>query len=178
MKDNRKEFIFVIGKSEGMDQEKIVEGFNKIVDTQKKIKDESIFTLVFFNDEVKIPYNGKSMKNMRKYTPLTYVPKGRSALWDAIGTAMDTVGERLSVTSDHEMPCQVAMIIIGEKDNASTVYDYERVNEMIKVQKYIYKWDFVFYSDDHTIFDINKGGTLQNTEKMFESINDYITYLR
>lgn len=177
MKDNRKEFVFVIGKSENLDRDKMIEGFNKIVETQKKGKDESLFTLVFFNDEYKVSANGKSIKEMRKYNARNYTPKGRSALWDAIGATMDMVGERLSNTADSEMPCQICMVIIGEKDNASTVYDHARLDEMIKVQKYIYKWDFVMYSND-AVFDINKGGNLENTEKMFEDINNYITSIR
>ena len=178
MKENCKEFIFVIGKSEGMNAEKMIEGINKIVDTQKTGKDESIFTLVFFNEAYKFSASGKSFKEMKKYNKITYVPKGKSALWDAMGYSMDTVGERLSETSQENMPCQVCMIVIGESDNASTVYDFARLDEMIKVQKYTYKWDFVFYGDKESGFDINKGGKFENYEAMFEAINNYITSLR
>lgn len=178
MKDNRKEFVFVIGKSEGMNQSAVIEGFNKLVEEQKKGKDESIFTLVFFNDDIKVSLDGASFKRLRKYNDKTYVPKGRSALFDAIGYTMDMVGARLSETADYDMPNQVCMIIIGESDNASTVYEYSRVDDMIKTQKYIYKWDFVFYSDGKTHFDIQKGGTISDYEKMFKTISDYITMLR
>ena len=178
MKENCKEFIFVIGKSEGMDAEKMIEGINKIVDTQKKGNDESIFTLAFFNEVCKISASGKSFKEMKKYNKITYVPKGKSALWDAMGYSMDSVGERLSETSDENMPCQVCMIVIGENDSASTVYDFDRIAEMVKVQKYTYKWDFVFYGDGESGFDINKGGKMDDYDKMFEAINNYITSLR
>ncbi|MGM9551032.1 MAG: hypothetical protein ACI3XA_02140 [Clostridia bacterium] len=178
MRDNRKEFVFVIGKSEKMDAEKMIEGWNSIAESQKKGKDDSVFTLVFFNDDMKMSFNGESLKKIRKYTKLTYVPKGKSALYDAIGYTMDTVGERLSNTPDCDMPNQVCMIIIGESDSRSTVYEYARVDEMIKCQKYIYKWDFVFYGDGNTRFDINKGGNFKNYDKMFREINDYITSLR
>ena len=178
MKDNRKEFIFVIGKSEGMDQERMLKGFNSLVECQKKIKDESIYTLVFFNDDYKESCSGKSMREMRKYNALSYKPKGRSALLDAMGYSMDLVGERLANTPEEEMPNQVCMIIIGEDDNASTVYDYDRVSEMISVQKYVYKWDFVFYGDGKISFDINKGGNIADVEKMFKDINNYMCDIR
>lgn len=178
MKDNCKEFVFVIGKSEGMNQAKMIEGFNKLVERQKKIKDESIFTLVTFNDECKVSASGKSMKSMRKYTEKTYNPKGRSALLDAIGYSIDLVGERLSETKEWDMPNQVCVFIIGEEDNASTFYDYERVDNMIKLQKHIYKWDFVLYSNTSFIFDINKGGNLDNPERMFEVISTYMETIR
>ncbi len=178
MKDNRKEFVFVIGKSEGMNPKAMIDGINSIVEKQKKVKDESTYTLVFFNENVKASAVCKSIKNMRKYTNLTYVPKGGSALYDALGHAMTMVGETLSETEEHERPCQVCVIAIGESDNASVEYEYTVVDEMIKVQKYVYKWDFVFYSDGNTAFDIQKGGNLKDTERMFREINDYITSLR
>lgn len=178
MKDNRKEFIFVIGKSAGMDPDVMIEGINSIVDKQKKIKDESTYSLAFFNDTYKLSALGKSIKEMRKYNQKTYVPKNGSALYDAMGYTMDAVGEMLAETKEEDRPSLVCMIIIGEADNASTVYEYSRVDEMVKLQKYCYKWDFVFYSDGKTAFDINKGGLIASGEKMFEEINNYITSLR
>ncbi len=178
MKDNRKEFIFVIGKSEGMDAVSMLKGINSIVDAQKAGEDESTYTLVFFNDAYKASALGKSFKEIRKYNALTYAPKNGSALYDAMGYTIDTVGEMLSETAEEDRPSQVCMITIGASDNASTVYDYATLNEMIKVQKYTYKWDFVFYGDGNTSFDINKGGNMADCEKMFKEINDYITSLR
>ncbi len=178
MKDNRKEFVFVIGKSEGMDQKAMLSGINSLVEAQKKIKDESTYTLVFFNEECKTSALCKSIKSMRKYTEKTYVPKGGSALYDAMGTAMSIVGERLSETEEHERPSLVCVIVIGESDNASTVFEHCVVADMINVQKHIYKWDFVLYSDTSHTFDINKGGNIKDTERMFREINDYMTSLR
>lgn len=178
MKDTRKEFIFVISKSEEMDKSAMLEGFNSLVEAQKAIKDESTYSLMFFNDTYKMSAVTKSFKEMRKYTPLTYAPKGRSAIYDAIGHAMTTVGEALSDTVENERPSLVCMIIIGNADNASTVFDYDTLKEMINVQKYVYKWDFVLYSDDELGFDIQKGGNLSNIKKMFDQINSYMTSLR
>ena len=178
MKDTRKEFVFVIGKSEGMDQTAMLKGFNSLIEAQKKIKDESTYTLVLFNGECKTPALCRSIKSMRKYTEKTYVPKGGSALYDAMGYAMTQVGEKLSETEEHERPSLVCVIVIGESVNASTVFEHSVVADMISVQKNIYKWDFVFYGDSSQIFDINKGGSLSDTERMFREINDYMTSLR
>lgn len=178
MNDNRKEFVFVIGKSEGMDQVAMLKGINSVVEAQKAVDDESTYSLVFFNDNYKASALGKSLKEIRKYNAMTYYPKGGSALYDALGFTISSVGEMLSETDEADRPSQVCVIIIGAADNASTVYEYAVVDEMIKVQKYTYKWDFVFYSDGNTNFDINKGGNMADVEKMFTEINNYITSLR
>ncbi len=178
MKDNRKEFVFVIGKSAGMDQNAMLEGFNSLIEAQKKIKDESTYTLVFFNEECKASALCKSIKGMRKYTEKTYVPKGGSGLYDAMGYAINAVGEKLSETDEYERPSLVCVIVIGESDNASTVFEQRVVADMINLQKHIYKWDFVMYSDASHSFDINKGGSMKDTKRMFREINDYMTALR
>lgn len=180
MNKNRKEFVFVIGKSEGMDKQSMLDGINYIAENQKKmkIKDESTYTLMFFGEEVKNAALCKDIKKMRKYAPSTYNPKGRSALYDAFGYAIDAVGDVLSETDEDARPSQVCVIVIGESDNASTVYEKTVLDEMIKRQKYVYKWDFVLYTNEETGFDIGKGGNLDNPKKMFGDINDYITCLR
>jgi len=178
MKDNRKEFVFVLGKSAGMDQEAMIAGFNALVDDQKKVDDESCYTLVFFNDTVKVSADGKSLKDIRKYNSKTYVPKGGSALYDAIGTALDTVGARLSDTDESERPSQVCVIIMGEDDDKSVSYNKSAVEEMVKVQKYTYKWDFVFYGNKGAELDINKGGDLSDVKNDFAQISAYMTGIR
>ncbi|MBR5535074.1 MAG: hypothetical protein IKU60_00345 [Clostridia bacterium] len=178
MNDNRKEFVFVIGKSAGMNAEKMIEGINSVVEKQKKIKDESTYSLMLFNEDCKMSALCKSIKSMRKLTDKTYVPKGRSALYDALGYAMTNVGEALSETSEHERASLVCVIAIGGKDNASTVFEKSVIEEMVSVQKNIYKWDFVLYTDGEDRFGINKGGSVDDYEKMFKEINDYITSLR
>ncbi len=178
MNENRKEFVFVIGKSEGMEKQAMLDGINYIAEKQKKIKDESTYTLVFFGEQAKTAALCKDIKKMRKYAPTSYSPKGRSALYDAFGYAIDTVGEVLSETDENERPAKVCVIAIGEKDNASTVYEKSVLDAMIKRQKYVYKWDFILYTDEETGFDIGKGGNLSNPAKMFEDINDYIACLR
>lgn len=178
MKDNRKEFVFVISKSATMDAKAIIDGFNSLVEAQKKIKDESTYSLILFNEDCKVSALCKSIKGMRKLTEKTYAPKGGNALFDAVGTAVTEVGERLSETEEYERPSLVCVIVIGESDNASTIFEHCVVADMISVQKNIYKWDFVLYSDSSQVFDINKGGNVKDTERMFREINDYMTSLR
>lgn len=178
MKDNRKEFIFVIGKSAGMDREGVLAGFNALVEEQKGIEDESTYSLFFFNDSVRASADGKSLKEIKKYNKVSYAPKGGSALYDAIGTALDSVGARLADTDEEERPSQVCVIVLGEPDNASTTFTKEAVSEKIKVQKYTYKWDFVFYGENGSDLDINKGGALTDAKAAFGAISEYMTSVR
>lgn len=178
MKENRKEFVFVIGKSAGMNQAGMIKGFNALVSAQKTIDDESDYTLMFFNDAAKLSADGKSMKEMRKYNVKTYVPKGKSAIYDAIGTAVDAVGKRLSETKEDERPSLVSVIIFGEEDNASVSYTKEDICEMVKLQKYTYSWDFVFFGKNGAELGINKGGELADAEEAFAKVSEYMTSVR
>lgn len=178
MNDARKEFVFVIGKSAGMDQASVLKGFNALVDAQKKVEDDSTYTLVFFNEPpIKVADN-KSLKDIRKYNVKTYVPKGGSALYDAIGTAVEAVGARLAAQDESERPSQVVVVIMGEDDSASTTYTKEAVKEMVELQKYTYKWDFVFFGNGGSALGITKGGELKDAADAFGMVSEYMTSLR
>lgn len=178
MKDNRKEFIFVLGKSAGMDQAGMLKGFNALVDAQKTVDDDSTYTLMFFNDTTKLSADGKSLKDIRKYNVKTYVPKGKSALYDAVGAAADTVGKRLAETAEEERPSRVIVIIMGEEDNASVSYTKEMIADMVNLQKYTYNWDFVYFGKGGAEIGINKGGELTNAEEAFAKVSEYMTSMR
>ncbi len=178
MKDSRKEFIFILGKSAGMDQDGMLKGFNALVDEQKKVGDDSQFTLAFFNDTVKMSADGKSMKEIRKYNAKTYVPKGKSALYDAMGTVCDAVGARLADTAEEERPSRVVVVVMGEADDASVTYTKEAISEMVNLQTYTYNWDFIFFGSEGAEIGIHKGGELTDAKEAFAKVSEYMTSIR
>ncbi len=76
---------------------------------------------------------------------------GACQLLDRTAEVMEKVGKRLSDTPEEERPSQVIMtIIVSGRDNASVHYTYDRLREMISVQRDVYKWKF-FLLTDYTI---------------------------
>ena len=73
---------------------------------------------------------------------------GSCAMLDRTSELMDDEGVRLSDTPEEERPSQVIMtIIVFGRDNASVHCTYEKLREMIALQRDVYKWKFFLMTD-------------------------------
>lgn len=121
--------------------------FNSFLSDQKKGEDYAELSLVQFSDEYLMQYSNVPIKECR---PLvlgeTYNPRGLTALYDAIGKTIDSVGRDLNALKEDERPQRVSFMIISDgEDNRSVRYSAKTIAEMIDHQKTKYNWDFTFY---------------------------------
>ena len=121
-------------------------GFNSFLADQKKNPtDEARLTLVQFDHEYLVSYDNKPLADVPNLTPETYVPRGNTALLDAMGRAIVTTGEALKVMPEAERPEQVVFLCITDgQENASREYTKAKIAEMVKHQTDVYQWNFVF----------------------------------
>jgi uncharacterized protein YegL len=141
------EIICVIDKSGSMYDIKndAIEGFNTFLAEQKKQPGEATMTIVLFDTQYSFLVNGKSIQDVQELNSITYSPGGFTALLDAVGRAIDEVGQRLSNMPEEERPEKVIMAILTDgEENSSKEYSRQQVFDKIKHQKEIYKWEFIF----------------------------------
>jgi hypothetical protein len=75
----------------------------------------------------------------------SYVPHGTTALLDAIGRTINTLGERLDRAPEPERPGNVIVAILTDGlENASQEFKRKEIFKMIKHQGEVYSWEFVF----------------------------------
>ena len=147
MKENLAELVFILDRSGSMASMVTVAigGFNAFVEEQKKLPGEAKMTLVLFDHEYNLMYNGKDLKEVEPLNDRTYAPRGTTALLDAVGRTVDDVGKRLHETPENERPSKVLVVILTDGlENASRDYKKARINEMITHQHDKYLWEFVF----------------------------------
>jgi hypothetical protein len=100
--------------------------------------------LVQFDNEYTPVYDGL-LSAAEPLTDKTYVPRGSTALLDAIGRTINEVGTVLSNTPPIERPKTVIVAIMTDgEENASLEFSRQQVFDMIGHQRNIYKWEFVF----------------------------------
>ena len=135
--------------------EDTVGGFNTFLKNQKEEKGDARFTLYQFDHEYQEVYQGKPIQEVPDLIlGETYIPRGSTALLDAIGRAINTVGERLANTLENERPENVLFIIQTDgEENASKEFQNDKVKEMIKHQEEKYKWNFMFLGANADAFD-------------------------
>ena len=143
-----------------------IEGLNSFINKQKMVKGEGTITLVQFDDCYEVNYDFLPLENTPLLTDSSYVPRGMTALLDAIGRTIDETGAKLAALPENKRPARVIIVIQTDGlENSSTKYisppssfdinvrsfqhiqSYDkgaRVREMIKHQQEKYNWDFVF----------------------------------
>jgi hypothetical protein len=116
-------------------------GFNSFVEEQRKLPGNCSLTLIQFDDR----YEREYTKPLAEVPPLNLVPRGWTALLDAIGRAINETGERLAVLPESERPAKVIFVIITDgHENASQIFPRHKIAEMIAHQREKYAWQFLF----------------------------------
>jgi Mg-chelatase subunit ChlD len=73
------------------------------------------------------------------------VPRGATALLDALGKAIAEVGEGLAARPEEERPAKVVFLVVTDGlENSSQEWTREKVFESVKRQTDDYAWEFVF----------------------------------
>lgn len=120
-------------------------GYNTFLKTQQEADGEAVLTLVQFDDKYEIVYEGKNIKDVPPLTSETFIPRGWTALLDAIGKTIVSTGERLAKMNEEDRPANIIFVILTDgMENQSKEYTKSTISEMIKHQTEVYNWDFVF----------------------------------
>ena len=140
-------------------------GFNTFLAAQKELPGEALFTLVLFDHEYLMLSERIPIKKAEELSKATYVPRGRTALLDAIGktikfitekrkTTGEVVKNRMSVIEvdsnlkEEKHPTAVIAILTDGLENASKNYKKEDIKKLIEEKENQEGWKFVFLSAD------------------------------
>lgn len=117
-------------------------GLDSFIKEQAKQPGECRVSLVQFDNEYNKVFDNLDIKEVR---PIKLVPRGNTALYDAIGRTITDVGQRLAVTPEEARPGQVLVAVITDgEENASREYTQARIKEMITHQSTQYSWAFTY----------------------------------
>ena len=126
-------------------------GINQFVKDQKAGGGEALFTLVQFDTEYDFIHKGVPIAQVGEYR---LVPRGQTALLDAVGRAIVETGERLDKMDEANRPgCVVFVIVTDGHENSSKEFQVDKIREMITRQQDDYQWQFTFLGADAQAFD-------------------------
>ncbi len=144
MKENLSEIVLVIDRSGSMSiiKDEAEAGVNRFIEEQKAQPGEARLTLVHFDDQYDVVYDGVPIGNVPKYS---LAPRGMTALLDAVGRAVNTVGERLDKMPEEDRPGHVIVVIVTDgQENSSHEFTKAQVREMVDRQQSKYNWKFTY----------------------------------
>jgi len=152
MKKDLTDLTVVLDRSGSMQmcKEDAEGGVNQFIEDQKKQEGECLLTLVQFDTDYEFVHNGVPIKDVPKYK---LVPRGMTALLDAVGKAINETGERLAKMNEDDRPGLVVFVIVTDGgENSSMEFKRAQIKEMIEKQTDEYKWEFTFIGANQDAF--------------------------
>lgn len=139
------EIVCILDRSGSMDDimPECVNALNEFLEEQKKLPGKAKVTLVAFDNQYIVVFDRLKLKTCPRINITDVMPRGMTALYDAIGKTIDRLEGKKDV---------VMLIQTDGFENASREYDLEKVREMIKAKK-AEGWDISFMGsniDAHT----------------------------
>lgn len=166
-------------------------GFNRFLSDQKKGPGTATLTLHQFDDQHETLLDAVPIKHAEPLTDKTFVPRGNTALLDAMGRAIESTGKRLKEMREEDRPDAVVFVTITDgHENASREWSAARIKARITEQRNKYSWEFVFLGAAEDAIDVAKsyGFSAANTmafasnstgvASYFSSSSDNLTMLR
>ena len=147
MKKNLTELVFILDRSGSMGglEQDTIGGFNAMLTRQKEQEGEANVTTILFDHEVQLLHDRFPLKAVAPLTEKDYYVRGCTALLDAVGGAIQHIGNIHKYARREDVPEKTMFIITTDGyENASRRYDYETVRRMIQRQKEKYGWEFLF----------------------------------
>lgn len=146
-------------------------GFSTFLTKEKKSGDETKVSIVYFDDIIEQDVQSADIKDING---IKIVPRGSTALLDAVGQTVVKTGERLAAIPEDERPNRVLVYIITDgQENASKEYSLEQIREKIVHQREQYAWDFVFLGANIDSFGVGGNlGVCRASTANFDSTHD------
>lgn len=147
MKKNLTEMVFILDRSGSMNHlvNDTIGGFNSMIEEQKKQDGEAYVTTVLFDGQYEILHDHVDINDIQPITEKEYYARGMTALLDALGRTINSIGERLNNTPEDERPEKVIFVVTTDgMENASQEFTKSGVKKMIEHQQEKYSWTFMF----------------------------------
>jgi uncharacterized protein YegL len=159
MKTGLTEIACILDRSGSMGSiiDEAIGGLNTFLDDQKAEDGDANITIALFDDLYQVIYDNVDLKTIPKITRDLYNPRGMTALYDAIGKTMTSIGERLAKTAEEDRPEKVMIVILTDgQENNSREYSASKIAEMITHQESTYNWTFMFLAANQDACSVGK----------------------
>lgn len=148
---------FVLDRSGSMSRIKDAtqEGFDAFIAEQRQTPGDCTVTLAQFDDAYEVVYTDRPVADV---PALDLRPRGMTALLDAIGYTVTSLGERLAALPEDQRPGQVIVGIMTDgMENASREFDHPAIKAMIEQQETVYGWRFVYMGANQDAIEVGMG---------------------
>jgi Mg-chelatase subunit ChlD len=152
MKPELTDITLIVDRSGSMQavREDAEGGVNAFIAQQAKEPGEALLTLVQFDTQYEFLHKGTPISQVPEYH---LVPRGMTALLDAVGRAINETGERLAKMDEAQRPGLVVFVVMTDgQENSSREFTKDQIKQMIEHQQEKYRWHFTFLGANQDAF--------------------------
>ena len=148
-KESLTEVVFILDRSGSMSgyEDDTIGGFNSTIEKQKSEEEngKALISTVLFDNTCEVIHDRVDINEIEKLTRKEYYVRGCTALFDAIGGAINHIGNIHKYARKEDVPNNTIFVIITDgMENASREYTKGQVKDLIKRQQEKYGWEFIF----------------------------------
>ncbi|TDU67138.1 von Willebrand factor type A domain-containing protein [Prosthecobacter fusiformis] len=170
------EIAYILDRSGSMQpmQEPAIAAFNDFVKSQLDVPGDARLTLIQFDDAYEVPIPACPIQDVPQLTAATYIPRGSTALLDAIGRTIQETDRRIQALPESSRPGKVILAIFTDgQENASHQYTTPHISDLIRLYRDQKNWDFLFLAANQDAIataaslrmDISLSGTVDFTPR-------------
>jgi Mg-chelatase subunit ChlD len=189
---NSADITIVLDRSGSMQSvaKETILGFNTFLFKQKSGKYKANLTLVQFDHEYDLLYQSLDVHEALPLTRETYVPRGMTALLDAIGKTINVTKDRIKLLNNQGVFPKVIFVIITDgHENNSKVFNRSQIFEKINKMEKKHNWEFVFLGANQDAIEeagfmgISKSRSMtfkasgKGVLMMFDAVSDNIQFM-
>jgi hypothetical protein len=127
-------------------------GFDAFTSEQRRLPGRCTVSLVQFDNVYEEVYTGRDLADVPS---LTLVPRGSTAMLDAIGRAVNATGAWLAAMPEDQRPGTVIVGIMTDGlENASREFTYPMVKALIEQQEQVYGWTFMYMGANQDAIEV------------------------
>jgi len=129
-------------------------GFAAFVEEQRRTDGECRVTLAQFDNHYDVVYADRPIADV---PPLELVPRGSTALLDAMGRLVTDAGAGLAALPEERRPGTVIVAIMTDGlENASQEWTHPAIKALVEQQTNQYGWQFMYMGADQDAIEVGR----------------------
>lgn len=187
------EMVFILDRSGSMAglETDTIGGFNAMIEKQKKQPGKAYVSTVLFDTSTTVLHDRAELTTVKPMTADDYFAGGCTALLDAIGGAINHIGNIHKYARPEDIPAHTIFVITTDGlENASRRYSKSDIKRMIERQKSKYGWEFLFIGANIDAVDtaesfgiersraVNYHADKKGTKVVYDAISAPLTSMR
>lgn len=126
-------------------------GFNSFLKDQKEVEGNAKITLIQFDGAYEIVYQGVDIKEAPELNSNVFVPRGSTALLDAIGKTLTE--QKARIQKEAWADKVIVVILTDGEENSSTTYNFDTIKTLTQSAQND-EWSFIYLGANQDAFSV------------------------